>query len=538
MPPTSQRSTPSITSSSRRRAPADTLALSSSQPPTLAKRLLFPHLPPDSPIPPLITSSHVPPTLNDELYDFIALALRAFVNPWWTKLTRYDKDFLPHITHVLTHVVRKLEERLQAVDLSSLVFREVPLILNQHFVDYRQVAAKRGSAYAAGGAASTAALFHSQQQHIGITSEGRLDEVYVRTAIDAVLKACLPEEDWVPETERHIIREVIVMVICKSVAPRVTQGWFIQKLVLDALGRDDIVATLVSNISKPVSSPAPENPQFKAPSIHTLIVLFLSTIRTVSSVGLTVVNAYKQAVHIVQLVNSSPYGRRALSELSARPASPTVPAEPAPPYLSSVYRASNLSQTSSSSSSSTQTSVPQPAAKVSPSSHEDYAFPSLLLATTLFSSSSRFTSSALVQLLSMIVSFFSPFLDRFLPYVLYTHVLAPYQLINVVAHVKRALFPNGYPAQAPPDPTPEEQLVIRSMLMSRLNSKIHPVVASLLLGPPTVRLKTIDELLDPLSNAACNTHLFVLFLDAVLLTLFPEMGVGGAEHLSDSQDKV
>jgi hypothetical protein len=251
LPPRSHRSTPSIASSSRRppastRTVTDAPAQGPTQHTTLTKRLLFPHLLPDAPIPRLFASPDVTLALESELYDFIALALRAFVNPWWTKLTRYDKEFLPHITYILAHVLRTAEERIRAADFSPLVFRDVPLILNQHYHDYRAAAAKTGSAYAAGGAASLASLFHAQQQHIGVTQEGRLDEVYIRTAIDAVLKALLPEEDWAPETERHIVREVIVMVICKSVAPKLTQGWFIQKLALDLMGRKEAVATSVS----------------------------------------------------------------------------------------------------------------------------------------------------------------------------------------------------------------------------------------------------------------------------------------------------
>lgn len=48
----------------------------------LHRRLLFPGLPASSPIPPLLPDAS--PELNAELYDFIALALRAYVHPWWS----------------------------------------------------------------------------------------------------------------------------------------------------------------------------------------------------------------------------------------------------------------------------------------------------------------------------------------------------------------------------------------------------------------------------------------------------------------------
>ena len=47
-----------------------------------------------------------------------------------------------------------------------------------------------------------------------------------------------------------------------------------------------------------------------------------------------------------------------------------------------------------------------------------------------------------------------------------------------------------------------------------------------LLGPtPEARAYTMTSMLDPLSSQACNVHLFVMILDLVVVTVFPEMGV-------------
>lgn len=208
-----------------------------SKPPSLPRRLLFPQLSPDADLPPLLLSPSASPELNAELYDFLAIALRAHVNPWWTKITRYDKEFLPQITHVLTSVFRTLETRLISTDFSPLVFRDLPTLLNQHYVDYRIAQSKLHTSYASGGAANLAQLFHQMQPHMAVTAEGRVDEAYLRQAVDHILKACLPEEDYEPESERYIIREIIVKVLL-SVVPRLTQPWFIHKTTLDLMGPD------------------------------------------------------------------------------------------------------------------------------------------------------------------------------------------------------------------------------------------------------------------------------------------------------------
>jgi hypothetical protein len=69
------------------------------------------------------------------------------------------------------------------------------------------------------------------------------------------------------------------------------------------------------------------------------------------------------------------------------------------------------------------------------------------------------------------------------------------------------------------------------------------ILHSYLLGPSassTHGNQTIKDALAPLSSPAINAHLVILLFDAVLLTLFPEMGVqhaavaGSTEESNDS----
>lgn len=245
----------------QRTGQASISSTTASRPPqSLARRLLFPNHSGD--LPPLLASPNVPPELQAELYDFIALALRAYVNPWWTKITRYDKEFLPQIARILTTVIRALETRVLALDLPALVFQDVPMILTQHYNDYRNAASKLSSSYATGGAASLSQLFHHLQPHIALSADGKIDLEYYRQIVDHMLKACLPPEDYAPEAERLIVREVIVKVLVDDVVPRITQPWFIQKTILDLLGSGEeehlfkvILPPPISVLSNRSSSP-------------------------------------------------------------------------------------------------------------------------------------------------------------------------------------------------------------------------------------------------------------------------------------------
>lgn len=213
----------------------------------LYRRLLFPSLPTSVNPPPLL--QHGSPELNAELYDFIALALRAYITPWWSKITRYDREFVPHVASIIAVVVRALEARLLAADLPELLFRDLPTLLSQHYADYRTASAKLGTSYALGGAATLPQLFHQLQGHMAIDAEGRIDPEYIRHTLDLILQLCLPPEDYNSDAERAIIREVVVKVVLGDVAPLLIQPWFIHKQMLQLL---DIIRPSPEKTTSPV----------------------------------------------------------------------------------------------------------------------------------------------------------------------------------------------------------------------------------------------------------------------------------------------
>ncbi|KAJ3535611.1 hypothetical protein NM688_g6955 [Phlebia brevispora] len=540
----------------RRRPTARSVASNSSdkQPPqaksykpvTLARRLLFPQLPPDGDLPPLLAAQSIHPELNPELYDFIAIALRAYVHPWWTKITRYDKEFLPVITRVLTSVIRTLETRLAQTDLSPLLLRDLPVLLTQHVVDYRHAKSKLHSSYAAGGAASFPQLFHQLQSHMALSPEGKVDDTYIRQAIDELLRACLPAEDYEAEAERYIVREIVLKVLVDGVIPRVTQPWFIHQSVLTLLGPEKGLPT-------PVSEQISERPALQRRSSHglslqSLAIFFFSTVQAISGACLALLHAYRHALGTIKKVNqTNPLFHKASPVKPTTSPSQTipgglVPTSPVPPpatpptYTPPSPASSlrpKLSRTTSTISSIPSIHIPTgtPTTSTSPPS-VDYVFPSLHLISVLLNSPPRTMSTAIMHILNLLLLPFSALISRLLPYLLYTHALSGDVLVTIIRSAKSALFPGGWPAVPPPDPTPEEQLELRKELTRRLLALIPSPLLSLLGSSAAARNQTMDEILEPLSSQECNTHLIVFTLDLLLVTIFPEMGVnegGGAQ---------
>uniref|UniRef100_A0A0W0FY59 PXA domain-containing protein n=1 Tax=Moniliophthora roreri TaxID=221103 RepID=A0A0W0FY59_MONRR len=477
---------------------------------SLANRLLFPTHNTSSSLPPLV-NSQIPPELTAELYDFIALALRAFVNPWWSKITRYDKEFLPQISIILTHVARALEQRILAADLPPLIFRDIPVIVTQHYHDYRNAAAKISSSYASGGALSLPQLFHQLQPHTAVSPDGNIDPEYIRQIVDHILKVCLPEQDYTPHSERFIVREIIVKIVLNDIVPKLVQPWFINKLLLDTLGQQSVSIPIKSVEASPIE---PNQPSTSF-SFHTIIVIILSAIQSISGACLALIHAYKQAVTTIKLVNQSALPKSSPS-LSRRPSQTSMP------ELPPLSRASSISVSSSTSSLPPtpvypSTFPPHVMNQLMDDPDHNYAQPPLEMVAEIFNTSQRHASSTILGTAGMAVSCFTPFLDRLLPYLL-TNLLSTTFLFNVVRTAKRTLFPNGYPAPPPPDPTPEEQAEMRAKILAWRGG--GPLL-SLLLGPDPSA--TIGAALDPLSSVPCNRHLMVLILDRIFVTLFPEL---------------
>lgn len=78
-------------------------------------------------MPPLTSRNDV----DLQLYAFISIILRDYVQTWYTKITP-DETFAAEIVQIIAHCTRSLEQRLREVDLESLLLDELPELLDAH----------------------------------------------------------------------------------------------------------------------------------------------------------------------------------------------------------------------------------------------------------------------------------------------------------------------------------------------------------------------------------------------------------------------
>lgn len=83
--------------------------------------------PVDELLPPLTSRNDV----DIQLYAIVAIILRDYVQTWYHRITP-DETFVAEIVQIIAHCSRTLEQRLKRVDLESLLFDELPDLLDKH----------------------------------------------------------------------------------------------------------------------------------------------------------------------------------------------------------------------------------------------------------------------------------------------------------------------------------------------------------------------------------------------------------------------
>lgn len=78
-------------------------------------------------LPPLTSRNDV----DLQLYAFLAIILKEFVQNWYNKITP-DDTFVAEIVHIIAHCTRALEQRFRKVDLESLLLDELPDLIDRH----------------------------------------------------------------------------------------------------------------------------------------------------------------------------------------------------------------------------------------------------------------------------------------------------------------------------------------------------------------------------------------------------------------------
>ncbi|TEA16719.1 PXA domain protein 1 [Colletotrichum sidae] len=188
-------------------------------------------------LPPLTSRNDV----DLQLYALIAVILREYVQAWYSKITP-DGEFVQEIIHIIAHCTRALEQRLRKVDLESLLFDELPDLLDRHIFARR---AAREPVSSPPTEIDPRTVYHalcpvaplSPVPQVGdpqsIASQQENESIYRQLLVEGVLAVLLPTEDLENGCLTSLVGQIFSELIIGNVlANRLSQPWLIYECLI------------------------------------------------------------------------------------------------------------------------------------------------------------------------------------------------------------------------------------------------------------------------------------------------------------------
>ncbi|RDA83013.1 hypothetical protein CP532_4388 [Ophiocordyceps camponoti-leonardi (nom. inval.)] len=172
-------------------------------------------------LPPLTSRNDV----DVELYALLAIVLREYVQRWYGSMTT-DETFVAEIVHVVAHCSRALEQRIRKLDLVSLLFDELPQLLDQHVSAYR---AAQDSLVRPPLVIDLHQAYHALCPFPPLDADQRESEAdYRQLLVYAVLAVLLPTEDLENPCLTALVGQIFSeLVIGNLIIGKAAQPWLI-----------------------------------------------------------------------------------------------------------------------------------------------------------------------------------------------------------------------------------------------------------------------------------------------------------------------
>ncbi|KAL7626278.1 hypothetical protein AAE478_003048 [Parahypoxylon ruwenzoriense] len=263
-------------------------------------------------LPPLTSRNDV----DLQLYALIAVVIKEFVQSWYIKITP-DEAFVAEIVQIIAHCTRALEQRLRKVDLESLLFDELPELLDAHVRAYRTA---KNSVARPPVEANPREIYHSlwplpalspvpnsERKRIQLQADN--ESTYRQLLVQSVLAILLPTEDLQNECLTALVGQLFSeLIIGNLVANKLSEPW----LIWEGL----IILTRVVRTKSTVEDPGPSvaelnvNPKGEPGKILPIITSKRSwSIQTFWSIiqwGFIMVNSLRFIINTIVLSRALP----------------------------------------------------------------------------------------------------------------------------------------------------------------------------------------------------------------------------------------
>ncbi|KAK1721520.1 PXA domain-containing protein [Colletotrichum lupini] len=188
-------------------------------------------------LPPLTSRNDV----DLQIYALISVILREYVQVWYSKITP-DDTFVDEIVQIIAHCTRALEQRLRKVDLESLLFDELPDLLDRHILAYR---AAHDPVSRPPTEIDPREIYHSlcplapltpiprPEDPSSVARQQENETLYRQLLVQGVLAVLLPTEDLENDCLTSLVGQIFSELIIGNVlANRLSQPWLIYEIFI------------------------------------------------------------------------------------------------------------------------------------------------------------------------------------------------------------------------------------------------------------------------------------------------------------------
>jgi hypothetical protein len=182
----------------------------------------------------------------------IALALRAYVLSWYSRISPRDRSLLPSINStILTPLLQPILTSLyhDTTPLVDLILLDLPTILHLHVTTFREAQRQVALGFGTLGDAYHARLPLMSVEKV--EERWELSPLYLTSLADGILKNGLSVKEYGSTVERLMARELVGRMVLMGVGKRLSEDWFWYSLLLKLLGEPDSATTKESVQAKP-----------------------------------------------------------------------------------------------------------------------------------------------------------------------------------------------------------------------------------------------------------------------------------------------
>ncbi|CCU75661.1 PXA domain-containing protein [Blumeria hordei DH14] len=473
-------------------------------------------------LPPLTSSNEI----DLQLYACIAILFREYVQTWYHKITP-DQTFVDELVKIIAHCTRALEQRLRKVDLESLLFDEIPELLDAHIQAHRisylplhppPLSQNSRQIYHSLTPLPALSPVPGEVEESSAHRQAENESAYRQLLSQGVLALLLPTEDLENDCLVSIVSELVSETLLGLIGKRAAEPWQLWEGIakLAGLVKPQIPTNKARERNEQTTSEDENQFTSKAAEKETINYRALQTLQkyfwTFLQCGYLAFTMFRLFFHTISSASSLP--SRSRQTLQA-------------------VGTNNLCQ--------------KEISKAPHQKHQQVSSKQPIVAMKIWTCAARLID--LDARMPWLAAFFSMLqwttltgpgqigktdgiIDKFLSHAIRTHVLAPTALPEFLKMTRTALFPNNMLAPPRIAPDASESLAIRRQCAEALLNLIPARIREIYFGPGWEKMvREMEASLDVLGDSYCNKHLMYSLVDLVVVRLMPELAESGVEAL-------